>query len=249
MDLPRFVSTLSTSRLWFAKAATFHDDRWEGFGKAARFEAADNAPKVVKHETADGNRRLISVTEMRADFSRRSADILENARDHLYVNSWCLDALESMAMWELYGSRGCGVALKSTVEQFQGAAKFEVDSSHYAFGKVTYHEDLESASEVRLDFSTNIPLPGAGLRGEVLKLGLHKRSCYSYESEWRAVLYQDPRPDIVGVGELFDLDQLVSAVYVGPRAERFIVEAVSSIMDRFLLRKPVEKSQLLSSPR
>ena len=31
-DLPRFVSLLSTGRLWFAKAATLRDDPWEGFG-------------------------------------------------------------------------------------------------------------------------------------------------------------------------------------------------------------------------
>jgi hypothetical protein len=249
MDLPRFVWMLSTARLWFAKAASFKDDPWEGFGTATRFAVANDAPKVDKHETVDAKTRLISVPEMMADMSRRSADILENARGHLYINSWCLDPLESMAMWEIYGSRGLGVALQSTVEQFQRAAKFEIDSSHYAFGKVTYHDALESAAGIHFDFSTNIPLPGAGLRCEVLKLGLHKRSCYSYESEWRAVLYQDPRPDIAGVGEVFDLDQLISAVYVGPRAEGFIVEAVSSVMDRFVLRKPLKKSDLLGPPR
>lgn len=253
MDLPRLVWTLSTRRLWFAKAATFLDDPWEGFGKARCFElpddaAKDDAPKVAKIETAGGTERLISVPEMRADLSRRSSEILEDARNTLYVNSWCLDSSESMAMWEIYGARGLGVALRSTVEQFQGAARPEIDSSHYTSGQVTYHDALESAPEVHFDFSNNIPFPGAGLRREVLKLGLQKRSCYRYEQEWRTVLYQDPRPDL-GVGESFDLDQLISAVYVGPRAPEFIVEAVSSTMDKFLLRKPVEKSRLLASPR
>ena len=38
MDLPRFVSMLSTGRLWFAKAATLLDDPWEGFGVAKRLK-------------------------------------------------------------------------------------------------------------------------------------------------------------------------------------------------------------------
>jgi hypothetical protein len=250
MDLPRFVSILSTGRLWFAKAATLCDDPWEGFGKAERLKVppADNCPELAIRG-APGGTRTISVPQMMARFSQRSAEIFENARDHLYVNSWCLDAAESMAVWQIYGSLGFGVALKSSVEQYQRAARLEVDSSHYISGPVTYHDSLESAPDIRRDFRESIPMPGFGLRGEVLKLGLHKRACYWYEHEWRAVLYQDSRPDIVGVHEAFDLEQLISAVYAGPRAQEFVVEVVSSIMDKFLLRKPLERSVLLRSPQ
>jgi hypothetical protein len=51
-----------------------------------------------------------------------------------------------------------------------------------------------------------------------------------------------------GVQLAFDLEQLISAVYIGPRAEDFFRDAVSSIMDKFLLRKPLERSALLSLP-
>jgi DUF2971 family protein len=185
---------------------------------------------------------------MIAQTSQISADIIENARDHLYVSSWCLDTSESMAMWQIYGSLGFGVAVKSSVHQFKRAAKFAVDSSHYMFGEVIYHDRLESAPDIQRDFSTAVPPPGSSLRSEVLKLGLHKRSCFHYENEWRAVMYQDARPEISGVHEVFDLEQLISAVYVGPRAEAFVVDVVSSIMNKFQLHKPLEKSLLLSSP-
>ena len=36
MDLARFVWTLSTGGLWFAKATTLRDDPWEAFGKVER---------------------------------------------------------------------------------------------------------------------------------------------------------------------------------------------------------------------
>jgi hypothetical protein len=66
-----------------------------------------------------------------------------------------------------------------------------------------------------------------------------------HEEEWRAALYQVHRPEIRGVSIPFDLEELISAVYVGPRAEDFFFDAVSSIMDKFLLRKPLERSVLL----
>ena len=249
MDLPRFVSTLSTGRLWFAKATTLRDDPWEGFGKAERLTppSAGESPKLEQEAPGGGRTRIISLPQMLAKFSQMSAEFIENAPDHLYVNSWCLDASESMAMWQIYGSLGFGVALKSSVEQYKLAARFEVDPSHYIFGEVIYHPSLESAPDIQRDFRESIPM-GRGLWSEILKLGLHKRACYWYEHEWRAVLYQDHRPEIAGVHEAFGLDQLISAVYVGPRAEGFVVEAVSSIMDKFLLRKPVKRSLLLSSP-
>jgi hypothetical protein len=251
MDLPRFVSMISTSTLWFSKAATLCDDPWEGFGKAECLKAlvADGSPGLVMHEAPDGTRTNISVPQMLAGLSQRSASIFENAQDHIYVNSWCLDASESMAMWQIYGSLGSGVAVRSSVEQYQRAAKFGVDSSHYIFGEVTYHESIESEPAVHRDLRETIPAPGFRLRSEVLKLGLHKRSCYWYEHEWRAVIYQDSRPEIAGIRETFDLEQLISAVYVGPRAQEFVAEVVYSIMEKFLIRKPLERSVLLSSPR
>jgi hypothetical protein len=251
MDLPRFVSILSTSTLWFAKASTLRDDPWEGFGKAEypTPPSPDDSPKFEQEAPDGGRTRIISLPQMLAKFTQRSAEIFENARDHLYVNSWCLDESESMAMWQIYGSLGFGVALKSSVKQYKPAARFEVDPSHYIFGEVVYHPSLESSPDIQRDFRESTPMPGRGLSSEVLKLGLHKRACYWYEHEWRAVLYQDHRPGIAGVHEAFDLDQLISAVYVGPRAEGFVVEAVSSIMDKFLLRKPLKRSLLLSSPQ
>ena len=59
-------------------------------------------------------------------------------------------------------------------------------------------------------------------------------------------MYQEYKPEISGVRIPFDLEQLIGAVYVGPRAEDFFFDAVSSIMDKFLLRKPLERSVLLS---
>jgi hypothetical protein len=188
------------------------------------------------------------VAAVGANISGMSAGIVESAGEHLYVNSWCIGESESMAMWQIYGSLGFGVAVKSSEGKYQQAAQFEVDESYYDFGPVTYHDDLESALAVYRDFSAGwIPVMGStSLRREVLKLGFNKRSCYRYENEWQAVVYQEPRPEITGIREAFDLNQLISAVVVGPRAEAFVVDAAASLMEKFGLIKPLEKSGLLS---
>ncbi len=246
MDLPRFVSILSRGGLWFAKATTLRDDPWEGFGRA---ECLTAPPAGEWQEAADGRKtRTVSVRQAMAHFSQNSAEFVEHASEHLYVNSWCAGP-ESMAMWQIYGALGSGVALKSSVERYVRAAKFNVDDSHYDFAEVTYHTSLETVPDLRLDFRGSIPMPGPSLRREILKLGCHKRECFRHEHEWRALLYQDARPEVAGIDVDFDLGELISEVFVGPRAEAFIVDAVESIMEKFQLRKPCKRSDLLSSPR
>ena len=52
-----------------------------------------------------------------------------------------------------------------------------------------------------------------------------------------------------GIRESFDMKQLISEVYVGPRDEGFVLDAVSSIMEKFSLqKKPVRPSVLLRAP-
>ena len=247
MDLSRLVSLLATGSLWFAKAATFNDDPYEGFGRAARFTVpvGDNSPKCIARVEPGGAETSQTLPEMLAEVSGRSAEIVEKARQHIYVNSWCRDAGESMAMWEIYGSHGLGVAVKSSVGQYKRAAKFKVDPSHYLFGNVTYHSNIECAPELQRDFTKAVPLPGPGLMTKILPLGLNKRDCYKYEQEWRAVVYQDIRPDIAGISEEFDLKELISGVYLGPRTEDFLFGAVSSLLEKFKVDKPLERSVLL----
>jgi len=77
--------------------------------------------------------------------ARLSADSFDNARQHLYVNSWCMGD-ESMAMWQIYGSGGHGVAVRSTVGQYRCAAQFKVREEQCAFGPVEY--DLAPVSSM-----------------------------------------------------------------------------------------------------
>jgi hypothetical protein len=249
MDLRRFVSMLASKTLWFAKAAQFHDDPYEGFCRVtARAVPLDEyGPKWLTHENTQGNPVPISLERMVAEVSHMSAEYFEDAREHLYVNSWCL-ADESMAMWQIYGSSGHGIALRSSVGQYRRAARLPVETSQFAYGKVQYHADITETPDVQLDFSQGpVPAPGSGVWEKILKLAFHKRRCFEYEKEWRGALYQDSRPE-PGCNIDFDLDELISAVYIGPRVDGFFFDVVSSVMEKFQLKEPLEKSALLQPP-
>ena len=249
MDLPKFVAMLASKTQWFAKAARF-EDGYEGFCQVSPRETPSNDPfaRCITRTTAEGETALISVTQALVEVSKLSAKYFENAREHLYVNSWCL-ADESMAMWQIYGSDGRGIALRSSVGQYRRAAKFNVREEQYAFSKVTYDADPRLNPALRFDFAEGaIPAPGFGVWERLLPVAFHKRKCYEYEREWRAALYQDPRPECTGCTIEFDLNELISAVYIGPRADEFLFGVVDSVMEKFELTKPLERSGLLQPP-
>lgn len=248
MELPKLLAMLSSKTMWFAKAALF-EDGYEGFCKVQRREMPPHDPlsKAVTRTDANG-RRQISFTELVVDMARRSAEYFDNARQHLYVNSWCIGD-ESMAMWQIYGSGGQGVAVKSTVGQYRRAARFNVREEQCAFGPVEYDLDLTSSPDLNLDLREgSVPAPGPGVWERLLRLAFHKRTCFEYEREWRAALYQDRRPDGAGCNIDFDLDQLISSVCVGPRTDAFFADVVAAVMEKFGLSKPLEQSVLLQPP-
>ena len=216
---------LASKSLWFSKAALFRDDPWEGFCNVkARFITPDeHGIGPLGPITPKGGKLTISPARMFGEISHLSASYLENARDYLYVNSWCL-AAESMAMWEIYGQLGCGIAIRSSIGQYSRAVNFSLPKEQYGFDKVHLWQI-------------------------VLKTAFHKRSCFQYEQEWRGALYQDARPDNAGCNIGCDFGELINAVYVGPRSDRFFLDVVSSLMEKYDLRKPLEKSELLEPPR
>ena len=249
MDLPRFVSMLATKALWFAKTAQLHDDPYEGYCqvKPRPFPADEHGSGPLTLENTGGKPVGISLERFAAELSHFSVDYFENARELLFVNSWCL-ADESMAMWQIYGSSGFGIAVKSTIGRYKRALKLPETGSQFAFGRVEYHAEMTQLAELQVDLTGSaIPMPGSGVWERILKLAFHKRICFEYEREWRGALYQDMRPE-PGCNIEFDLEELINDVYVGPRAEPFFVEVVESVMDKYGLENRLKRSALLQPP-
>ena len=77
MDLPRFISMLSTRQLRFTRAAIYKDDLWEGFCEVKHLEFP---PELTKHS------RGHAIYALASNYSRKE---YESALQRLYVNSWC----------------------------------------------------------------------------------------------------------------------------------------------------------------
>jgi hypothetical protein len=241
MDLQRFVTMLVSGALRFAKAADLGDDPWEGFCRVI----VPGTPIPEKGE--DGTVHFQSGKQMMASFARSSARYLEEAREHLYVNSWSLYA-DSMAMWKIYGANGKGLAIQSSVERCKNSLHLDLSPDYYAFDCVEYADDIENSPKALADFSQSVPFPGPELRKHITSKGFLKRACYQFEKEWRAALYQDPRPEDTGVDIPCSFETLICRVVAGPNSDPYMVGVIEDLMDKFGVEKPVSRSKILQEP-
>jgi hypothetical protein len=223
MDMERFVIMLVSGALRFTKAAQFKDDPWEGFCKVIP------PPNIPLPEPNDDGTFTVRPEHLMAALANESRKYVERAREHLFVSSWSL-SVDSMAMWQIYGSSGRGIAIKSSNRRLETALDRTLPESHYRFGKIDYGSQIENSLALREDFSNlrSVVLPGDKLWPMVLAKGFVKRSAYDHEKEWRAAIYQDVREDDTGIGIGCSLDVLIDRVLLGPCAADFIVNVVQN---------------------
>jgi hypothetical protein len=61
-----------------------------------------------------------------------------------------------------YGSKGCGIAVKSSVGRCKQSARFEVREEQCAFGKAEYEDDPQTNPALNFDFSQGSIPVGSG---------------------------------------------------------------------------------------
>ena len=236
MDLARFVVMFARGEVRFTKLEKLLADvsvRGYRTGEGT----ARPMPKRMPKDAA------MAIYSMASSYAAKT---IRNAPKHVYVNSWCAFH-ESMAMWQVYGSSGGGVAIRSTVGRFRSALVQNLRKEQYAFGLVSYELDPKAKPGDDLRRGS-VPLSG-NLWKLVLSKAYNKRTTYHFESEWRAAIFQEQlRPEIAGLEVPTKLDQLVEAVFVGPRAGSVVLAAVNEVVTRSGLSKPVTRSTLLDSP-
>lgn len=93
-------------------------------------------------------------------------------------------------------------------------------------------------------------VPASGnLRRLALKFGFNKRAFYEDENEWRAAIFQEQlRPRIHGLSLPTDLEILILAVRVGPRADQPTVNAAKELIRCASLKMALEESNILKRP-
>jgi hypothetical protein len=105
----------------------------------------------------------------------------------------------------------------------------------YSFGRVEYEDDPHSNPALRFDLRDGAIPVGSGLWERLLPVAFHKRTCFEHERVWAPPSTKMHGQIVKGCNINFDLNELIGAVYVGPRADRFFFEVVGSVMEKFEL--------------
>jgi len=73
---------------------------------------------------------------------------------------------------------GCGIAVRSSIDQYQQAAKFNVREEMFRFDRVEYDVDPRSNPALVFDLRGEFSPLGLGVWEDILELGFHKRTCF-----------------------------------------------------------------------
>jgi hypothetical protein len=216
MNLPKLVSVLATSELYLSSLASFAEDPWEGkYPPVVRQKLIDYYESEARKRGVAVNPNL-SVPDWGSGIMRTST----------YVNCWCMQDHELVAMWRIYGGTS-GVALRTQYSLLREALPPSV-----FIGTVHY---INPATD---QFPTE----------NYLHLVMHKRHFFSYEKECRVVKWEGEKvfekPD-EGQRLSFDLKKGIQRVVVSPLAPAWYKDCVTAVVERFAAWLPVATSEMI----
>jgi hypothetical protein len=225
MNLAKFVSMLQGDALYFACPDRMTDE-FEG----SLSESNKIARRALLEAAGVENFEIIS------DFIGQAG---KDFRSYIYLNCWHMNPHESAAMWDIYlGGEPQGIALRSTYRRLTESI---TDPRAVFIGTVNY-----------VDFNTE-RIPDAN----ALHRYLYKRKSFEHERELRALHlgHEDKGENVpaaplgvVGVPIAVDLDGLIEAVYVSPKAPEWFAEVVRDLLKRYGRNWSVAPSSLDGRP-
>jgi len=228
MDFTKFVSLIDTNALFFPRADHL-SDRWEGAYTQENLRRRQLMVEEIKGTESQ---------DMMEDLSR----LYRSLPLHTFVSCWHLNEVESDAMWQLYASRGEGIAIQSTFERLVGSFQSDENSMFDVFvGKVRY---LDYARGVFPEGNSFLPF-------------LHKRSSFEHEHELRAVIQPispgrsplaEAAPFADGLLVNVDLRLLIQNIYVAPTSRAWFTTLVEKIARKYGVEAPIRQSALQRDP-
>jgi hypothetical protein len=244
----KFVSLLSRRGLYFVAADRLEAfDPLEGSYTRANLQIDQTSFEQLSEEMR-AKLRISDPVKFKTRDQLRAQ--VKNALRQTFVNSWHVGEHESAAMWKIYATEDAGIAIRSTV----GRLKRSLDTY------IDYPVTISSVGYI--NYETDI-IP----ENYLLHPMFFKRKSYEYENELRALVSTgvdtssgsgesakrqttlDDRKkvdtiDVRGLYATIDIDALIEAVYVSPKAPLWLVELVRSVSEKFRLDAPTIQSDL-----
>lgn len=240
MDLDKFESTLSQRSLFFCRSDKFSDP----FEGTVPKREADHREKEEIH-MAKFHRRTITIEEAKKK-SENIGNLHKRFRRSFLVNCWHINKGESDAMWRLYLKTNEGVAIQSTAQSLNDALMgFE---GEIMMSKVRY---IDYDTDIWFD-KDDYPFLGYNLLAPIV----HKRTAFVHESELRVFQQIQDAVDNEAYwndgenGRLIpcDLELLIEKVILPPTSDESLVAKVKSLLEKYGLKREIEKSKLIQEP-
>lgn len=219
MDFTKYVSLLDKNCLFFARADLLGDP----FEGSLSPENHRRRPELYPDASI--------VPELGRFFSE--------LRYSTYISCWHLSDYESASMWRLYAKNASGVAIRTECGHMQASLQSGLDIH---IGTVTY-----------IDYkSMFIP------EDNMLEPYLFKRQEFAHEQEVRAIfspyyehdttIDMSPRPARLGVYVRVDPSILIQEIVIAPYSQKWFIDLVGSVANRYGLGDRVTPSSLSEEP-
>jgi hypothetical protein len=229
MDFTKFVSLISSSKLFFCRSDLFSDPFEGSYSKVnVQLRPQLFQDMEIFHDVEISNLQNLMI--QRSNFTKK-------IREWTYINCWHANEYESAAMWDLYAKTNEGVAVETDYLSLKNVLP---DNTH--LGLVNY-----------IDYETEW-LP----EGNTFYPFTHKRKSFEHEKEVRAVMQELPSPEkgnihdmkneIPGINIKIELNSLIKNIHVSPTAPKWLVDLTREITVKYGIAADVKKSDLYSEP-
>lgn len=234
MDLSKFISLISMQELYFSAARCFSDpfegakgivdrkQKWDQFYLDFLANAITTVPEADVSKLSKGH--------IESESQRLLRDLHldgEASRKYTFISCWHMNRFESEAMWRLYSRDTTNaLAIQTTYQRLYEALGKDPSIS---IGKVQY-----------LDFSKSFT--------SINDAFWYKQKSFDYEKEVRAIIQNPREAGKPGISVPVDIELLIENLYVSPYAPSWFFDVVQSILDKYLLKKSILRSQMKAIP-
>lgn len=243
MDFAQLCSLMLRKELFFARVNTFEDPH-EGIYPEANLDE-----DILRHEVVERIEKIKTGLEREGCNIDNTIETLTNSiiasiknaskeREEYAASCWSIGEYDLDFLWKIYCGVNNGVAIRSTGKRMKSC--FGNEPRNVVIGKVSYGNE-------------RIP------EGNAFTVIFHKRTCYEYEKELRAVVWEDePVPSNNNMKRLFVSDSgefikvdpniLIEKIYVSPYSACWFRDVVEAILQRIGYSLVVIRSELLDAP-
>jgi hypothetical protein len=223
MDFTKFVSTLETRALYFARSDTLGDP-FEGSLSRGNEVLRPLVYKGIQPETL----KLVA---------SHKATLGKDIRMSIFINCWHMNAGESAAMWKLYAKSNEAVAIRSTFSKLESVLDKEcyvglVDYIDFKSDWIPEGNFFSPYVHKRKSFAHE-----SEVRALILKVPEKEGKPDFHAPQLRK-----------GIPKVVPIEKLIDAVYVAPTSPRWFHELVEQVLLRYGLKLSVTQSSLDEEP-